>query len=90
MKTIQLSQYKEKSFDNTISDEEKDDFVASISSNVSNSIEVDEKIVEFFGAGFKNEDYKFLNKEYKDWIARHECKTKAQEEVFKRLCFKQL
>lgn len=90
MNLIQLSQYKGKSYDNTISDKEKDDFVANISTNIADDTEVDEWSMNFFGSGFKNEDYKFLRREYEDWIARHECKTKAQEEVFKRLCFKQL
>jgi hypothetical protein len=90
MKQIQLIQYKNKSYDTTISDEEKDDFVANMPSITSDSIEVDEKTINFFGVGFKDEDYNFLKREYEDWVARHECKTKAQEEVFKRLCFKQL
>ena len=90
MKTIQLSQYKGKSYDNTVSDEEKDDFVASIPTNISDSRKTDEKTIQFFGSGFSDEDYEFLKREYEDWTARHECQTKAQEEVFKRICFKQL
>ena len=46
--------------------------------------------MRFFGAGFSDEDYEYLKTEYDDWVARHECKTKAQEEIFKRICFKQL
>ena len=87
---IQLSQFKGKSYEDTISDEEKEDFVVSIPSNTSNDISVDDEIMNFFGNGFKEEDYKFLKREYDDWTARHECKTKAQEEVFKRIVFKQL
>lgn len=90
MKMIQLSQYKGKSYDNTISDEEKEDFVASIPTNVSDDRQVDESTIKFFGVGFTDEDYGFLKEQYDDWVARHECKTKAQEEVFKRICFKQL
>lgn len=90
MKTIQLHQYKGKTFDNTISEEEKEEFVANVINNTSYDIDVDENIMNFFGNGFTEEDYKFLKREYDDWVARHECKTKAQEEVFKRLCFKQL
>lgn len=45
---------------------------------------------KFFGTGFSDEDYHFLLDQYEDWTTRNECKTKAQEEVFKRLCFKQL
>lgn len=90
MKMIQLSQYKGKSYDNTVSDEEKKYFVANISSNISSSRNVDEKTVQFFGTGFTDEDYKFLKEQYEDWTARHECKTKAQEEVFKDICFNRL
>lgn len=90
MKMIQLSQYKGKSYDNTISDEEKENFSTNISADISNSRDVDEATMKFFGIGFSDEDYKFLKEQYDDWVARHECKTKAQEEVFKRICFKQL
>lgn len=48
------------------------------------------KTVKFFGTGFTDEDYAYLQEQYIDWTTRHECKTKAQEEVFKRICFKQL
>ena len=87
---IQLSQFKGKSYEDTISDEEKEDFIASVPSNTFDSVDIDEKTINFFGAGFSNDDYKFLRREYGDWTTRHEWNTKAQEEVFKRLCFKQL
>ena len=90
MKMIQLSQYKGKSYDNTVSDEEKESFSASISTVVSGSRNIDEATMKFFGVGFSDDDYEFLKEQYDDWVARHECKTKAQEEVFKRICFKQL
>lgn len=95
MRLIQLSQYKEKSYDTTIFEEEEEREREHIIANNSiprdtNDVEIDEKTINFFGVGFKDEDYIFLKREYNDWTARHECKTKAQEEVFKRLCFKQL
>lgn len=90
MKMIQLSQHKDKSYDNTVSDEGKEDFVANITTITTDSIEVSEDVINFFGSGFPNEDYKFLKREYDDWTARHECKTKAQEEVFKDICFNRL
>lgn len=58
--------------------------------DVKNSATTKQKTVKFFGTGFTDEDYQFLQDQYDDWTVRHECKTKAQEEVFKRLCFKQL
>lgn len=56
--------------------------------------EINAKIVikakKLFGNGFKEYEYMYLYTQYTDWISRHECKTKAQEEIFKRICFKQL
>lgn len=91
MKTISLTQYKGKSYDNTVSEDEQKELATSLMdmSNVSNR-KVDEETVRFFGAGFTDEDYEFLKEQYDDWVTRHECQTKAQEEVFKRICFKQL
>ena len=92
MKMIQLSQFKGKSYDTTIEEiiAEEKEFIINSSSMISNDIEVDDKTINFFGAGFSNEDYEFLKREYEDWTARHECKTKAQEEVFKDICFNRL
>lgn len=92
MKIIQLYQYSrnKETYENTISQEERDGLISIPVTNISDSRKVDEETIRFFGAGFNDNDYEFLKREYEDWIARHECKTKAQEEVFKRLCFKQL
>ena len=90
MKMIQLSQYKDKSYDNTLAEEEKEEFIANSSSGALVNSVVDQDTKNFFGNGFTDEDYNFLKREYDDWTARHECNTKAQEEVFKRICFKQL
>lgn len=90
MKTMQLSQYKDKSYDNTVLSEMKEEFLAGVSNITSDNTAVDQKTVNFFGSGFSDEDYKFLEREYKDWTGRHECNTKTQEEIFKRICFKQL
>jgi hypothetical protein len=51
---------------------------------------ITEDIVRFWGVGFSVEEYRFLQNEYDDWIERHECSTKAQEQVFKSICFAQL
>lgn len=90
MKQIQLVQYQKKNFDTTLLNEEYDNFVDGISNDATINIDVEDNVVNFFGTGFSEDDYKYLKREYDDWVARHECKTKAQEEVFKRLCFKQL
>ena len=90
MKMIQLSQYKGKSYDNTIYEEEQESFAESVSTKASDDRKADEKTIQFFGAGFTDEDYEFLQREYNDWTARHECKTKTQEENFKDICFNRL
>lgn len=92
MRIIQLSQYNKKNetYENTITEAEEESRAMSVLANLSEEITVDEKTVAFFGMGFANEDYEYLKREYDDWTARHECNTKAQEEVFKRICFKQL
>lgn len=41
-----------------------------------------------FGSGYSNEDYIFLENEYKDWVTRYECETKTQEIIFQRIAFK--
>ncbi len=58
--------------------------------NIENKQKARMKSVKFFGSGFSDEDYIFLQEQYDDWTSRYETQTKAQEEVFKRLCFKQL
>ena len=43
-----------------------------------------------FGDGYSNSDLLFLETEYQDWIKRYACENKAQEILFKRICFKEL
>lgn len=90
MKMVQLQQHQNKSYENTIAEAEQEHFVMASISNLSDETTVDQKTKDFFGRGFTDDDYVFLKREYDDWTARHECNTKAQEEVFKRICFKQL
>lgn len=92
MKIIQLTQYnrKKETYEDTVAQEEKDGFIVTPITEISDSRNVDEETVRFFGVGFNDNDYEFLKREYDDWTARHECKTKAQEEVFKDICFNRL
>lgn len=92
MKTIQLQQYNryKETYENTIYEAEQENRAMSAISDLSDTITVDEKTVNFFGKGFSDEDYVYLKREYDDWTARHECNTKAQEEVFKDICFNRL
>ena len=53
-------------------------------------LKVRKKTISMFGMGYSTEQYKFLQEQFDDWIGRCECKTKAQEELFKNLCIAQL
>lgn len=46
--------------------------------------------VKRFGPGYSVEDYEYLEEQYKDWTTRYEAPNKAEEQLFERLCFKQL
>ena len=84
-----LVQYKGKTYDTTLDEERKDDVIETLD-DVKDAKKAKLKTVKFFGTGFSDDDYQYLQEQYDDWTTRHECKTKAQEEVFKRICFKQL
>lgn len=89
MKLVHLVQYKKKTYDTTIYEENNDGVVESYV-DLNNNRKAKTKTIKFFGSGFSDDDYLFLQEEYDDWTARHECKTKAQEEIFKQICFTQL
>lgn len=95
LKQVKLYQYRNKNYDTTIQDKYKamrsDD--SSMSVYTKQDVQQSEEIksaIKFFGSGFSDDDYLFLQEQYADWTTRHECETKAQEEVFKRICFTQL
>ena len=90
MKIVQLRQGRNNTYDDTLYEEEQASVAEGFSEIISGETTVDQKTIDFFGSGFTDEDYIYLDREYQDWTARHECNTKAQEEVFKRICFKQL
>lgn len=94
---VGLNPYRNKRYDDTMIELEQSDiqdfndgktdgklFAVSEKDNIPKSV------IKFFGEGFSAEDYNFLNEQYSDWTARHECNTKSQEEVFKQICFNQL
>lgn len=95
LKQVKLYQYRNKNYDTTIHEKYKamkdSDSVMSVYTkhDVKQSEEI-KTAMKFFGSGFLNDDYLYLLEQYQDWTTRHECQTKAQEEVFKRICFKQL
>ena len=97
LRRITKYQYLKKDYDSTIDEIRKDKNTKSEISNsdidLDENIEdsVDEKTLELFGYGLgSKKDYEFLQNQFDDWTSRHECQTKAQEELFKNLCFKQL
>jgi hypothetical protein len=92
MRLIQLTQYNrnKETYENTLVIESQHEIDEGAPIDASTDFEADKDTVDFFGSGFNNEDYEFLKREYEDWTARHECKTKAQEEVFKDICFNRL
>lgn len=54
------------------------------------TFDISPETINFFGYGYEPWQYKFLQDQYDDWTARYECKTKAQEEIFKNICIAQL
>ena len=48
------------------------------------------KTIKFFGSGFSDNDYAFLQDQYDDWRVRYSIEDKSMEEIVKRICFKQL
>jgi len=98
MKQTNLFQYSEKDFDTTVQErylfETENGLMPTTGEVISDRSEEELEIIEeskgIFGNGFSEEDYLYLYDQYMDWTTRHECNTKAQEEVFKRLCFVQL
>ena len=90
LRKTHLLEYKKKTYDDTIEEERKILEEPSEDIDGDNPIEISKETIQFFGLGFKPEEYVFLQDQYDDWVSRHECKTKSQEEVFKNLCIAQL
>ena len=95
MKHVKLYQYRTKNYDTTITEKSKESkkSVSSLPTCTDDDFKKSDEIeaaIKIFGSGFEDDDYKYLYEQYTDWTARHECNTKSQEEVFKRLCFTQL
>lgn len=82
-----LIQYKGKTFD-TYHDEledEENDVIESSDEIKEKTTKVTKKMFEFWGPGYRPEEYIELQNEYNDWVSRYECQTKAQEEVFQNI-----
>ena len=48
------------------------------------------KDIKFWGFGFEDSDYMFLNNKYSEWITSYECNDKAQQTIFQNLCILEL
>lgn len=95
IKNVKMYQYRKRNYNTTINDEYKqmkDDqkTMSMFNGNDDEQQKVVSKAVNFFGRGLSDDEYLFLQNEYDDWTARHECQTKAQEELIKQICFTQL
>lgn len=87
IKVSRLHPHCKKTYDNTL---EKEGANNGIIPETYTKKEIEDRTIKLFGNGFSHEDYRYLQEQYDDWTSRHECKTKSQEEIFKRICFKQL
>lgn len=86
-----LSQYKEETFvDSDLFDERK-------SLSVTKKIKVDTlseneflDLQDFFGDGYEEKDYIYLQSEYEDYLNRYEVDSKTLENLIKEICLTQL
>ena len=91
IKSLNLSQCKGKTFeDNLIEERDNENMINSLSDVVDKTTKTKQKTVKFFGFGFTDAEYQWLQDQYDDWTTRHECSTKAQEVLFKQICLAEL
>lgn len=69
-------------------DSDKDDLECE-DLNIDRDSDFVDKAVLHFGS-YPLQDLQFLETQYEDWLSRYPCESKAQEELFKNLCFNQL
>jgi hypothetical protein len=90
-----LLQYKDKTYDTYLEElaeqERLNDKIESVEDlqEIQND-SISPKTLSFWGMGFSATDYLYLNDKYQDWTSRHECKTKAQESIFQKICLMEL
>lgn len=81
MGRLNMRQHAGKSYDDTLDQEKKDALAAGRTGNT----KVTQKMIRFWGDGFDERDYLFLEDHYQNWITRQECKTVSQETLFKQI-----
>ena len=89
-----LIQYKDKTYDTYLEEaaeqERLNDRIESFDDLQQIEVDISQKTLAFWGMGFSPGDYMYLNEKYDDWTSRHECKTKAQESIFQKICLMEL
>lgn len=89
MKKLNMNQYRGKTFDTYLQDingkviKDEDDLKEAKG-------RVSQRMVDDWGTGFTDQELLFLDKEYKDWTTRYECKTKTQEVLYRNICLAQM
>lgn len=94
-KQVKMYQYRSRNYDTTIQEkykmaQDRDSAMSIYSDDDAHKSEKVQRGIELFGEGFSDDDYVYLCREYGDWTTRHECNTKAQEQLFKQICHAQL
>ena len=81
MGRLNIRQYADKSYDDVIDQKKKD----ALAAGNTKGTKVTQKMIRFWGDGFDERDYLFLEDHYQNWITRQECKTVSQETLFKQI-----
>ena len=81
MGRLNMRQFAGKSYDDTLDQRKRDALAAGKTGNT----KVTQKMIKFWGTGLEEQDYLYLEDQYQNLITRHECKTAAQELLFKRI-----
>ena len=84
---LSLPQYKGKHWKNS---EFPPDYKNEDEEQINENSRILKQAKKRFGDGYSNSDLIFLENEYQDWTRRYACENKAQELLFKRICFKEL
>lgn len=95
IRQVKLYQHRNKNYDTTINDKyisakNKESVMTLYTDDDGYKNETVELSIKMFGKGYEDDEYVYLYEQYCDWTSRHECNTKAQEEVFKNICVTQL
>lgn len=81
MGRINMRQFASKSYDDVIDQKKKD----ALAAGDTKGTRVTQRMIKNWGRGLDDQDYLFLEDHYQNLITRHECKTAAQEILFKRI-----